>query len=126
MREWLGAMVDRRACVDVDPDSQRFRLPAEHAAFLTRAAGADNLAVVHPVHPVLGMVEDDIVECFREGGGVPYERFPRFHEVMAEDSGQSVLVVARVAHPSARARDWPTGWRAASPCSTLGCGRGRT
>lgn len=29
--------------------------------------------------------------CFRAGGGVPYERFPRFHEVMAEDSGQSVL-----------------------------------
>ena len=36
-------------------------------------------------------MEDDIVECFRKGGGVPYERFPRFHEVMAEDSGQSVL-----------------------------------
>jgi 2-polyprenyl-3-methyl-5-hydroxy-6-metoxy-1,4-benzoquinol methylase len=36
-------------------------------------------------------VEDDIVECFRRGGGVPYEKFGRFHEVMAEDSGQSVL-----------------------------------
>lgn len=36
-------------------------------------------------------VEDDIVECFRQGGGVPYEKFRRFHEVMAEDSGQSVL-----------------------------------
>jgi 2-polyprenyl-3-methyl-5-hydroxy-6-metoxy-1,4-benzoquinol methylase len=31
------------------------------------------------------------VECFSKGGGVPYSRFPRFHEVMAEDSGQSVL-----------------------------------
>lgn len=40
---------------------------------------------------VLGGVEDDIVECFRKGGGVPYEKFPRFHAVMAEDSGQSVL-----------------------------------
>jgi 2-polyprenyl-3-methyl-5-hydroxy-6-metoxy-1,4-benzoquinol methylase len=36
-------------------------------------------------------VEDDIVECFKNGGGVPYSRFTRFHEVMAEDSGQSVL-----------------------------------
>jgi ubiquinone/menaquinone biosynthesis C-methylase UbiE len=36
-------------------------------------------------------VEDDIVECFKHGGGVPYQRFPRFHPVMAEDSGQSVL-----------------------------------
>jgi ubiquinone/menaquinone biosynthesis C-methylase UbiE len=39
----------------------------------------------------LGSVEDDIVECFKRGGGVPYAKFPRFHAVMAEDSGQSVL-----------------------------------
>jgi 2-polyprenyl-3-methyl-5-hydroxy-6-metoxy-1,4-benzoquinol methylase len=36
-------------------------------------------------------VEEDIIECFKQGGGVPYEKFPRFHQVMAEDSGQSVL-----------------------------------
>lgn len=29
--------------------------------------------------------------CFKKGGGVPYSRCPRCHEVMAEDSGQSVL-----------------------------------
>jgi ubiquinone/menaquinone biosynthesis C-methylase UbiE len=40
---------------------------------------------------ILGIVEDDVIECFRRGGGVPYSRFPRFHEVMAEDSGQSVM-----------------------------------
>ena len=28
---------------------------------------------------------------FQKGGGVPYAEFPRFHEVMAEGSGQSVL-----------------------------------
>ena len=39
----------------------------------------------------LGSVESDIVTCFREGGGVPYAKFARFHEIMAEDSGQSVL-----------------------------------
>ncbi|MGH8005821.1 MAG: class I SAM-dependent methyltransferase, partial [Candidatus Binatia bacterium] len=33
---------------------------------------------------------DDIVECFRQGGGVPYEKFPRLHEVMAEESSQFV------------------------------------
>jgi ubiquinone/menaquinone biosynthesis C-methylase UbiE len=66
-------------------------LPAEHGAFLTRAAGADNMAVFAQYIAVMGCVEDDIVECFSKGGGVPYEKFPRFHEVMAEDSGQSVL-----------------------------------
>jgi 2-polyprenyl-3-methyl-5-hydroxy-6-metoxy-1,4-benzoquinol methylase len=40
---------------------------------------------------VMGGVEDEIVECFQKGGGVPYAKFPRFHAVMAEDSGQSVL-----------------------------------
>jgi ubiquinone/menaquinone biosynthesis C-methylase UbiE len=90
VREWLGAMVTARV-VEVDADGVRFRLPPEHAAFLTRKAGAENLAVFSQYVAVLGGVEDDIVECFRRGGGVPYERFPRFHAVMAEDSGQSVL-----------------------------------
>ncbi|MEW6211191.1 MAG: class I SAM-dependent methyltransferase [Acidobacteriota bacterium] len=90
VREWLGAMVTSRV-VEVDPATLKFSLPAEHAAFLTRAAAADNIAVFSQYIAVLGCVEDEIVECFRKGGGVPYEKFPRFHDVMAEDSGQSVL-----------------------------------
>jgi 2-polyprenyl-3-methyl-5-hydroxy-6-metoxy-1,4-benzoquinol methylase len=90
VREWLGAMVTARV-VTIDPTTNRFSLPVEHAAFLTRAAVADNMAVFAQYVAVMGCVEDDIVECFRQGGGVPYERFRRFHEVMAEDSGQSVL-----------------------------------
>jgi SAM-dependent methyltransferase len=90
VREWLGAMVTS-GVVSVDPQSVRYHLPPEHAAYLTRAAAADNLAVFAQYLPLLGNVEDDIVECFKSGGGVPYERFPRFHAVMAEDSGLSVL-----------------------------------
>jgi ubiquinone/menaquinone biosynthesis C-methylase UbiE len=90
VREWLGAMVTA-GVVEIDPATPRFSLPAEHAAFLTRAAAADNMAVFGQYIAVMGCVEDDIVECFRTGGGVPYEKFHRFHEVMAEDSGQSVL-----------------------------------
>jgi 2-polyprenyl-3-methyl-5-hydroxy-6-metoxy-1,4-benzoquinol methylase len=90
VREWLGAMVTG-GVVEVDAATHRFHLPAEHAAFLTRLAGADNIGVFAQYIALLGGVEDDIVECFRRGGGVPYEKFPRFHEVMAEDSGQSAL-----------------------------------
>jgi 2-polyprenyl-3-methyl-5-hydroxy-6-metoxy-1,4-benzoquinol methylase len=90
VREWLGAMVTGRV-IEVDPPSGKYRLPAEHAAFLTRGAAADNIAVFSQYIAVLGSVEDEIVECFFKGGGVPYEKFPRFHAVMAEDSGQSVL-----------------------------------
>lgn len=90
VREWLGAMVTE-GIVTVDADSTHFFLPANHAAFLTRAAGADNIGVFAQYVALLGSVEDDIVHCFTHGGGVPYDRFPRFHAVMAEDSGQSVL-----------------------------------
>lgn len=90
VREWLGAMVTG-GIVDVDPTTTRFSLPQEHAAFLTRAAGADNIGLFTQYIALLGSVEDDIVECFKKGGGVSYAKFPRFHEVMAEDSGQSVL-----------------------------------
>lgn len=90
VREWLGAMTTA-GVVEVDPTDQRYRLPAEHAACLTRAAAADNLAVFAQYIGSLGGVEDGIVDCFRHGGGLPYSAFPRFHEVMEEDSGQSVL-----------------------------------
>jgi hypothetical protein len=90
VREWLGAMVTA-GVIDVDPPSPHVHPASEHAAFLTRPAGADNIGVFTQYIALLGGVEDAIVECFRKGGGVPYEQFPRFHEVMAEDSGQSVL-----------------------------------
>ncbi|MFN2385461.1 MAG: class I SAM-dependent methyltransferase [Thermoanaerobaculia bacterium] len=90
VREWLGAMVTSRV-MELDAATRRYSLPPGHAAFLTREAGADNLAVFAQYIPILGAVEDEIVRCFREGGGVPYETFGRFHDVMAEDSGQSVM-----------------------------------
>ena len=90
VREWLGAMVTG-GIVDFDPANNSYSLPAEHAAYLTRAAAADNMAAFTQYTAVMGAVEDAIVDCFRNGGGVPYEKFDRFHEVMAEDSGQSVM-----------------------------------
>jgi SAM-dependent methyltransferase len=123
VREWLGAMVTARV-IEVEPATLRFSLPPEHAAVLTRAAPADNMAVVAQYIAVFGGVEDDIVECFRRGGGVPYSRFPRFHEVVAEDSGQAVLssleshVLPLVPGLTQRLS---RGIRALD----LGCGRGR-
>jgi 2-polyprenyl-3-methyl-5-hydroxy-6-metoxy-1,4-benzoquinol methylase len=90
VREWLGAMVVGQI-VEHDPENETYRLPREHAAFLTRAASPDNIAAFVQYIPLLGSVEDGIVESFKNGGGVPYSAFPRFQEVMAEDSGQTVL-----------------------------------
>jgi 2-polyprenyl-3-methyl-5-hydroxy-6-metoxy-1,4-benzoquinol methylase len=90
VREWLGAMVVGKI-VEHNPEEGTYQLPQEHAAFLTRAASPDNIAAFAQYIPLLGSVEDGIVESFKNGGGVPYSAFPRFHEVMAEDSGQTVL-----------------------------------
>ena len=123
VREWLGAMTAGHI-VELDPASGRYILPAEHAAWLTRAASPDNLAVEAQWITSLSNVEDDIVECFRSGGGVPYDRYPRFHEVMAEESAQTVLsvlfshILPLVPGMSERLED-------GTSLLDLGCGRGR-
>ena len=68
VREWLGAMTAGRI-VELDPETARYTLPSEHAAWLTRAASPDNLAVEAQWITSLSTVEDDIVECFRRAGG---------------------------------------------------------
>ncbi len=90
VREWLAAMTTA-GIVSYDSDAHTYHLPAEHAAFLTRAAKGDNLAVITQFIPVLATVEEQILDCFHQGGGVPYAAYPRFHQVMAEDSGQTVV-----------------------------------
>lgn len=90
VREWLGAMTVGRI-VHHDPVARTYHLPPEHAALLTRAASPNNLAAFMQYPAVLGQVENQIVACFREGGGVPYSEFKRFHDVMAEDSGQTIV-----------------------------------
>lgn len=85
VREWLGAMTVGRI-VDYDPATDLYALPAEHAASLTRAAGPGNLAGMSQFLGLLAPVEPEIVECFRSGGGLGYDRYPRFAELMREDS----------------------------------------
>lgn len=87
VREWLGAMTTGRI-VSYDPDTGTYRLPAAHAAMLTRAAGPDNLAAMAQFVPLLARVEGQLLECFEHGGGVPYSEYPEFQRLMAEESAQ--------------------------------------
>ncbi len=89
VREWLGAMVAGRI-VNYDSFTRRYLLPPEHAACLTRVASPNNMAVFAQFVSVLASVEDRVTECFRKGGGVGYDEFPRFQQVMAEESEQTV------------------------------------
>lgn len=123
VREWLGAMATGRI-VELDPETGRFSLPPEHAAWLTRAASPDNLAVEAQWITTLSSVEDDIVRCFLEGGGVPYERYARFHEIMAEESAQTVLSVL-FSHILPLVPGMAEQLEQGSSLLDLGCGRGR-
>jgi SAM-dependent methyltransferase len=87
VREWLGAMVTGRV-VEYDPAGKTYRLPPEHAASLTRAAGPGNLAALMQFTALMGLVEDKVADSFRKGGGVPYSEYPAFQRLMAEFSAQ--------------------------------------
>lgn len=92
VREWLGAMVTGNI-MEYDPAAETYCLPPEHAAWLTRGSPEGNIAVFAQYIPQLGSVEDEVLHCFKNGGGVPYASFKRFHEIMEEDSGQSIVPV---------------------------------
>ncbi|MDF0682402.1 MAG: class I SAM-dependent methyltransferase [Candidatus Nitrosocosmicus sp.] len=86
-REWLGAMVVG-GIVHYYPDQKRYSLPSEHAAFTTRAAGINNIALFSQYISLMGLVEDKIVDCFRNGGGVPYSEYPGFQSLQAEETSR--------------------------------------
>ncbi len=71
VREWLGAMVTG-GVVEHDPQNGTYILPKEHAAWLTRAAGSNNIASTTQWIAVMASVDDHITECFKNGGGVQY------------------------------------------------------
>lgn len=87
VREWLGTMVTG-GVINVDSDRKTYTFPPEHAACLTRAAGPHNIATPMLFVGLLGKVEDQIVNCFRNGGGVPYSAYSEFQRLMAENSAQ--------------------------------------
>lgn len=83
VREWLGALTTAEI-FGYDAESGRYTLPAEHAACLT-GGGSNNLAPMSLLPALLGNHLDGIIDAFRHGGGVPYEKFrPRFTAVMDE------------------------------------------
>lgn len=123
VREWLGALTTGRI-VEVDEASRLYSLPAEHAVYLTRAGGADNMARVAQYVPMLGGVEEDILAAFREGGGVPYDQYPRFQEIVGEGSAQTV-VASLESHVLPLVPVLGTRLSSGINVLDLGCGSGR-
>jgi 2-polyprenyl-3-methyl-5-hydroxy-6-metoxy-1,4-benzoquinol methylase len=123
VREWLGSMVTG-GVVDFDAAAKTYRLPPEHAAWLTRAASPNNLASAVQWLAVMGQVEDEIVKAFEHGRGVPYSSYPRFHEVMAEESAQTV-VAALIEHILPLVPGLIANLERGIDVLDIGCGSGR-
>jgi 2-polyprenyl-3-methyl-5-hydroxy-6-metoxy-1,4-benzoquinol methylase len=123
VREWLGAMVTGNI-VEYDPSEQKYGLPAEHAAFLTREAGLNNIAVITQYIALMGEVEQKIIECFHKGGGVPYSAYPRFQELQAEETAR--IFDARLLNNIIPLVNWlADGLKSGIDVLDVGCGRGR-
>ncbi|MGO4445973.1 class I SAM-dependent methyltransferase [Mycobacterium sp. 2YAF39] len=122
VREWLGGVVAARV-VDYHPTAQTYSLPPHRAAVLTRAAGPDNLARVAQFIPLLAEVEQKVIDRFRTGGGLSYGEYPRFHTLMAEQSGQ-VFDYALVDAILPMADGLPERLAAGAEVADFGCGSG--
>lgn len=90
VREWLAVMVTANI-INYDASLKTYYLPRSHAACLTRDAELGNLAVYAQFIPLMGAAQDHILRCFESGGGTNYGDYPCFHQIMSEDSEQSVV-----------------------------------
>lgn len=90
VREWLSVMTTA-GIVHYYPATSTFSLDPAAASCLTRAASPGNFAVTARMIPLVGSMEEPLQSCFRSGEGLPYNAYPCFHEVMAEDSHQTVV-----------------------------------
>ncbi len=123
VREWLAAMVTG-GIVRYEPEGALYHLPPEHAAALTRGAPMGNFAGTAQLVPVIGASEERLLECFRSGEGTSYDDYPCFHQVMAEDSGQTVVAqLFDVIIPMVPGLD--DRLRAGIDVMDAGCGEGR-
>ena len=123
MREWLGSMATG-GIVTLDPATDKYALPPEHAMSLTAVAGPNNLAMMTQFVSQFGNVEDGIVESFHKGGGVPYSSFPTFQRLQAELTAQTfdlaLIPVTLELVPGLKDR-----LREGIDVADVGCGSGR-
>jgi SAM-dependent methyltransferase len=72
---------------------------------------------------MLGEVEQKIIGCFHNGGGLPYSDYPRFHKLMAEQSGE-VFDAALVNTVLPLVDGLPDRLRGGADVADIGCGSG--
>lgn len=123
VKEWLGAMVTGKI-IEYNPIDNKFELSKEKARYLTRENNIYNFAASMQWIPVLAQVENEIITCFSKGGGIPYSSYDRFHEVMAEESYQTV-VAGLLEHILPLVPNLVSELKNGIKVLDIGCGRGK-
>ena len=123
-REWLGGMVSA-GYINHDAGTQRFRLPAEHAAALADEGGPMFFGGLYEMLLSASSIVDRLADAFRSGGGVPQSAYDgRFWDGMERFSGgwyDHLLVPQWVpAMPDVERK-----LRQGADVADVGCGRGR-
>jgi 2-polyprenyl-3-methyl-5-hydroxy-6-metoxy-1,4-benzoquinol methylase len=122
LREWLGAMAVA-GVVEFDEPSGVFTLPPEHAMWLT-GSGYTNLAPTAGMFTGLAPRIDDVIEAFRTGDGVSYEKYrPHFtHAMDALGRAKYDALLVRAYLP--KAPGLADALRAGIRAADVGCGTG--
>lgn len=87
LKEWLGIMVTGKIIkLSHTPDGEdTYFLPPEHASFLTRKAGSNNMGVYTQEIPLLtSCAMESVNRGFKTGDGIPFSKYPDFQKFMAE------------------------------------------
>ena len=121
VRECLGAITAGKI-VEIEDD--HFVLPETVCQLFANEEETSNIAYLSQYIGMLGEVETRVVECFSKGGGVPYSAYPRFHDVMAQDSGQNI-VAALPDHILPLVPGLTVALQNGISVLDIGCGRGR-
>ena len=90
VQDWLTAMVEGEL-VEYDEMFKTYRLPAENAALLTRSTGFKNYASSVRWFTIFGRLEDEIVDCFRDGNGVPQSVFSELQSKLAVENWETEI-----------------------------------
>lgn len=85
--EWMGVMATGGIVelAKAENGENLFYLPKEHADFITRRSGESNLGVYTREIPLLtDCALEPVVDGFKTGDGVPYEKYPKFQSFMGQ------------------------------------------
>ena len=121
VREWLGALVTGRV-IDYDPQTRGYRLPPEHAAWLTREATPNNLAGVMQFMSMFGKVEDQVLDASKMAAACPTKSSSDFTKSWPKNRTRRSCRPGRP-HPAIGRRTGGVAERGVEALD-VGCGRG--